>query len=202
MNETGFWDLRYSEAGFVYGTEPNDFLIEAVKYIPRGRVLCLAEGEGRNAVYLAEQGYEVTAVDSSAVGMKKAAQLARGRNVAIITEVVDLAEFVITPNYWDGIISIFAHLPPTLRAKVHRAAVEGLRYGGAFVLEAYTPRQLEFGTGGPQSLDMLMTLGSLKDELRGLDLVVAQEIERDFREGRYHKGRGAVVQIVGIKVAI
>ena len=200
MSETSFWDARYSEPGFSYGTLPNDFLVAATRHIPLGRVLCLAEGEGRNAVYLAELGYEVTAVDSSAVGIKKAAQLARTRNVSIITEVADLFEFAITPNYWDGIISIFAHLPPQLRAKVHRAAVEGLRPGGAFVLEAYTPRQLEFGTGGPQSLDMLMTLETLRDELHGLDLVVAQEIERDFNEGRYHNGHGAVVQVVGIKV--
>jgi SAM-dependent methyltransferase len=202
MSETSFWDARYSETGFSYGTLPNEFLVAATKHIPLGRVLCLAEGEGRNSVYLAEQGYEVTAVDSSAVGMKKAAQLARSRNVSIVTEVADLSEFIIAPNYWDGIVAIFAHLPPALRAKIHRAAVEGLRPGGAFVLEAYTQRQLEFGTGGPQSLDMLMTLKTLKDELRGLDLLVAQEIERDFREGRYHHGRGAVVQVVGIKVAV
>ena len=197
MSSSSFWDARYGEPGFTYGTSPNEFLVAAAGYIPRGRVLCLAEGEGRNAVYLAGLGYEVTAVDSSSVGMKKAALLADSRNVAIEAVVADLAEYEIEPNHWDGIVAIFAHLPPALRARVHRAAVKGLRPGGAFVLEAYTPRQLKLGTGGPQSLELLMSLESLRDELRGLDLVVARETEREVNEGQFHRGPGAVVQVVG-----
>jgi len=194
-----FWDTRYSEPGFVYGTEPNEFLVMATKNIPKGRVLCLAEGEGRNAVYLAGLGYDVTGVDSSPIGMKKAAELAKSRNVSITTVVADLAEFTIVPNHWDGIVSIFCHVPPELRARVHRAAVAGLRPGGAFVLEAYTPRQLELGTGGPQSLELMMTLDVLREELRGLELIVALETERVVNEGHFHRGPGAVVQLVGIK---
>jgi SAM-dependent methyltransferase len=194
-----FWDSRYSEQGFVYGTEPNEFLVLAAKHIPKGRVLCLAEGEGRNAVYLAGLGYDVTGVDSSSVGMKKAAELARSRGVAITTIVADLAEFAIEPNHWDGIVSIFCHIPPELRVRVHRAAVAGLRPGGVFVLEAYTPRQLELKTGGPPNLELMMTLDVLREELRGLELVEAREIERVVNEGHFHRGPGAVVQLVGIK---
>ena len=194
-----FWDTRYSEPGFVYGTEPNEFLVIAAKYMPKGRVLCLAEGEGRNAVYLAGLGYDVTGVDASPVGMKKAAELAKSRNVSITTVVADLAKFVIEPNHWDGIVSIFCHIPPELRVQVHRAAVAGLRPGGAFVLEAYTPRQLELKTGGPQTLELMMTLDMLKEELRGLEFVEAREIERVVNEGHFHRGPGAVVQVVGIK---
>ena len=162
-------------------------------------MLCLAEGEGRNAVYLAELGYEVTAVDSSAVGMMKAEGLAASRGVLIKTVVADLADFVIEPNYWDGIVAIFAHLPPALRASVHRASVAGLRPGGAFVLEAYSPQQLEFGTGGPPVLELLMSLADLKDDLRGLEFIIAMETEREINEGRFHDGRGAVVQVIGVK---
>jgi SAM-dependent methyltransferase len=194
-----FWDTRYSEPGFVYGTEPNEFLALASKYIPKGRVLCLAEGEGRNAVYLAGLGYDVTGVDASPVGMKKAAELAKSRGVNITTVVADLAEFAIEPNHWDGIVSIFCHVPPELRKRVHRAAVAGLRQGGAFILEAYTPRQLELKTGGPPTLELMMTLDVLKEELRGLELVEAREIERAVNEGHFHRGPGAVVQVVGIK---
>jgi SAM-dependent methyltransferase len=194
-----FWDSRYSEPGYTYGTEPNEFLVSAARYIPVGRVLCLAEGEGRNAVYLAGLGHAVTAVDSSSVGMKKAAELAKSRNVSITTVVADLAEFVIEPDHWDGIVSIFCHLPPELRARVHRASVAGLRPGGVFVLEAYTPLQLELRTGGPQSLELLMTLDMLKEELRGLELLEAREVERVVNEGHFHRGPGAVVQIVGVR---
>lgn len=194
-----FWDSRYSEPGFVYGTEPNEFLVLAAKHIPKGRVLCFAEGEGRNAVYLASLGYEVTGVDASKVGMKKAAELAKSREVSIVTIIADLTEFAIEPNCWDGIVSIFCHVPPELRAKVHRAAVAGLRPGGAFVLEAYTPRQLELKTGGPQTVELMMTLDVLREELRGLELVEARETERVVNEGHFHRGFGAVVQVVGIK---
>lgn len=194
-----FWDSRYSEPGFVYGTEPNEFLVSAARHIPKGRVLCLAEGEGRNAVYLASLGYDVTGVDSSAVGMKKSVELAKSRNVTITTVVADLAEFIIEPNRWNGIVSIFCHLPPELRARIHHASVAGLRPGGAFVLEAYTPRQLVLKTGGPQSLELMMTLEVLREELRGLELVEAREIERVVNEGHFHRGPGAVVQVVGIK---
>ena len=194
-----FWDSRYSEPGFVYGTEPNEFLVSAATHIPKGRVLCLAEGEGRNAVYLAGLGYDVTGVDASPVGMRKAAELAKSRGVSITTIVADLAEFAIEPGRWDGIVSIFCHLPPELRVRVHRAAVAGLKPGGAFILEAYTPRQLELKTGGPQTLELMMTLDMLREELRGLELVEAREIERVVNEGHFHRGPGAVVQVVGIR---
>ena len=113
------WDERFSEPGFAYGTEPNDFLASVADRIPMGRVLSLAEGEGRNAVFLAGLGYEVTAVDSSRVGLAKAEGLAAERGVTIATVNADLADFEIEPGVWQGIISIFCHLPPVVRAAVH-----------------------------------------------------------------------------------
>jgi SAM-dependent methyltransferase len=192
------WDERYSQPGFAYGDEPNEFLVSAAGNIPAGgRVLCLGEGEGRNAVFLGGLGHRVVAVDRSAVGLAKARQLAEVRGVAIETVQADLARFAIEPGTWAGIVSIFCHLPTTIRVPLHQAVVEGLSPGGAFILEAYTPAQLGRGTGGPPDADLLASLADLTAELAGLEFSHAVEVERDVLEGRYHTGRAAVVQIVG-----
>ncbi len=193
------WDARYGEAGYVYGTAPNEFLTAVTGRIPPGRVLCLAEGEGRNAVFLASQGYDVVAVDASQVGLQKASALASARGVALTLVHADLATFAIEPRTWSGIVSVFAHLPPALRARLHRGVVAGLRPGGAFVLEAFTPAQAALDTGGPREPDLLMSLDTLLGELDGLEFEIARELEREVVEGRYHRGRSAVVQVVGRK---
>ena len=140
------WDERYNTAEYVYGTDPNAFLANVIDQIPKGRTLCVAEGEGRNAVFLAERGHDVVAVDASAVGLAKAQQLAGERGVAIETVVADLADFAIAAHSWDAIVSIFAHVPPEIRKPLHRKMVQGLRSGGMLVLEAYTPEQIKLGT--------------------------------------------------------
>lgn len=195
------WNERYSTPEHFYGTAPNAFLAAQAHHIPAGPVLCLAEGEGRNAVHLAALGHAVTAVDQSAVGLAKARRLAETRGVALATVVADLAAYSILPDAWSGIVSIFAHLPRALRRTVHAAAVRGLRPGGVFLLEAYTPAQLAFATGGPKDPALLMRLPDLRGELTGLELLVAQEIEHEVVEGSGHSGRAAVVQILGRKPA-
>jgi hypothetical protein len=191
-----FWESRYAEPAYAYGTEPNAFLVAVADRIPPGPVLCLAEGEGRNAVWLAGQGRAVTAIDSSPTGLAKAAALAASRGVGIETVAADLAAYAIRPGAWAGIVAIFAHLPPALRRAVHRAAAAGLAPGGAFVLEAFTPRQLAFGTGGPRTPELLYTLDDLREDLTGLTLEIGRELERDVVEGAYHTGRAAVVQVL------
>ena len=194
------WDQRYAEQGFAYGSEPNDFLVEQAGRIrPGGKVLCLAEGEGRNAVWLAGRGFEVTAIDQSAVGLAKAAKLAAERGVQVKWVQGDLAVFSLEPGAWDGIVSIWAHTPPSIRVPLHRRVVEGLRPGGVLVLESYAPAQIALGTGGPKEPALLMTEAGLRAELSGLDFAVAVEREREVREGKYHQGRSAVVQVVAVK---
>lgn len=193
------WDERYNRDEYVYGIKPNDFLASQVKELPKGRVLCLAEGEGRNAVFLAEQGYEVWAVDSSEIGLQKAQKLAKERGVTIHTEVADLADFVIEPDSWDAIISIFCHVPPPIRKELHKNSIEGPRKGGVFLLEAYTRKQLQYKTGGPPTEVLMMSLYSLQTELVGLDMQIGQELVRPVVEGILHKGEGAVVQYLGVK---
>ena len=191
------WDDRYSAPGYAYGVEPNDFLAASRERLPdNGKVLCLAEGEGRNAVWLARQGFAVSAVDSSSVGLGKAQELAHRHAVEITTIHADLADFIIEPAAWDAIVSIFCHLPPPLRRDVHARCVAGLRLGGVLLLEAYTPRQLEFKTGGPPVVDMMMDSASLTEELQGLEFLHLQEITRDIHEGEFHHGTGAVVQMI------
>lgn len=194
------WDERYQQDASVYGEAANDFLVEQVAMLRPGTCLCLAEGQGRNAVWLAGQGFSVTAVDQSSVGMAKAQELAVARGVPLVTDVGDLARYDLGHESWDDIVSIFGHLPGELRRDVHRRVVEALRPGGIFLLEAYTPDQLASGgTGGPSDPDMLLTVDKLSAELAGLEILLAREIVREVNEGDFHKGDGAVVQFVARK---
>lgn len=193
------WDERYNTEEYAYGTEPNDFLKMNVDAIPKGRVLSLAEGEGRNAVFLAKQGYSVTAVDSSSVGLDKAKKLAKENGVNIEFIYSDLADYEIGENQWDGIISIFCPLPTSLRKLVYKKVVRGLKPNGVFLLEAYTPKQLEYGTGGGNSVELMQSLDSLSSELRGLNFKHLLELERQVIEGIYHTGIAAVAQVIGTK---
>jgi SAM-dependent methyltransferase len=193
------WDERYARESWIFGTEPNDFLREQAHRIPGGRVLCLGEGEGRNSVYLAELGYEVVGVDRSQVGLDKAQALAQERGVFVETVFSSIEDFDLREGEWDGIVSVFFHLPPELRRKVHSAVVEGLAPGGILILEAYTPRQSSLGTGGPSDPSRLVTLDLLLEELEGLEPLVARETEREIQEGQMHRGWGSVVQFVGVR---
>ncbi|MGK5083435.1 class I SAM-dependent methyltransferase [Bdellovibrionota bacterium FG-1] len=197
------WDTRYGTDEFYYGTDPNDFLKANAKLIaPGGETLCLAEGEGRNAVFLAENGLKVTAVDGSSVGLGKMEKLAHAKNVLVTSIVSDLSDYQIEAGKWDCIVSIWCHVPQDLRRKLHHLVVEGLRPGGVFILEAYHPRQLEFKTGGPSDANLMMRLDDLREELFGLDFLVAHEIERDVHEGKGHFGKSAVVQVLGRKTVV
>lgn len=193
------WNARYSTEEYVYGTTPNDFLLEMSHYIKGANVLCLAEGEGRNAVYLAREGYNVFAVDASVVGLEKAENLADESYVNINIQVADLADYEIAPETWDGIVSVFCHLPPKVRKALHRKVVAGLKPGGVLILEAYHPKQLTFKTGGPPEAALMMSLDELKEEFDGLEFYHDAELDREVSEGRLHTGIGAVVQLVAIK---
>ncbi|MDO8542122.1 MAG: class I SAM-dependent methyltransferase [Opitutaceae bacterium] len=190
------WNDRYATPDYVYGTEPNAFVAAVADRIPPGPVLCLAEGEGRNAVHLARLGHRVTAVDASCNGLLKASALAMARGVTITTQVGDLADYDIVAGTWSGIVATFMHLPQPLRRRVHSEIVRGLRPGGVFILEAYTPAQIAFGTGGPKDPALCVRLEDLRDELAGLEFLIGRECERDVIEGTGHTGRGAVVQVL------
>lgn len=195
------WDQRYSQPGFYYGTEPNDFLAAHAQqhFAPGAEVLSLGEGEGRNGVFLARHGFRVTGVDGSAVGLAKAQELAARHGVELRTEVADLAAYDFGVERWDVILSLWCHTPSALRARLHRQVVAALRPGGVFLLEAYTPDQLAYRTGGPADPDLLLTLELARRELAGLDFLIAEEKRREVFEGAHHGGMSAVLQVLARK---
>lgn len=193
------WDERYSAEEYVYGTNPNNFLEANFSSIPTGKVLSLAEGEGRNAVFLAKQGYSVTAVDASLVGLNKARKLAEENGVVIEFIQADLADYDLAENQWDGIVSIFCPLPSSVRKHLYKKVEAGLKPNGVFLLEAYTPEQLKHGTGGGNSVDVMQSKETLSLELAGLKFQHLIELEREIIEGIYHTGISAVVQAIALK---
>ena len=194
------WDERYDQDEFLFGTEPNDFLKEQAHHIPAGgKVLCLGDGEGRNGVWLAEQGYQVTSVDLSQVGLDKTQRFAKERGVTIETIYADLADWPIEPQAWDGIVSIFCHMMPDERKRMHLRIVNGLKPGGVFLLEAYSPEQIDKGTGGPSNTDLLVTAEDIISELVGLDIYLAHSIDREVIEGTSHTGKANVTQVFASK---
>ncbi|NLO80960.1 MAG: class I SAM-dependent methyltransferase [Xanthomonadaceae bacterium] len=191
------WDQRYATDEFVYGTEPNDFLVEHA-HLLQGPVLSLAEGEGRNAVYLASLGLDVLGVDASAVGLAKAQQLAAEKGVTIRTEVADLTRYTPAQSF-GAVVSIFAHLPSQARKRLHRLVEQALRPGGIVLLEGYSKDQLGRGTGGPGDPDMLLTAAEIAAEFPNCTPLLCREIKREVIEGRLHTGMASVVQFIGRK---
>ena len=197
------WNERYNEAEYVFGTEPNDFLKDEFSKIPiGGSVLCLAEGEGRNAVFLAQQGYQVTAMDMSEVGLNKALKLSQDRGVDIITQVADLADYEFGEAQWDGIVSIWAHLPKAVRQRVYAQIAPALKPNGVFILEAYIEQQLNMNAvGGPPATqkERFGSLAVLRSELAELEEITGIEKQRMISEGKRHQGLSAVVQFIAKK---
>ena len=196
------WDERYAEDGFAFGTEPNDFLRDVAERLPKGRTLCLGDGEGRNGVFLAQLGHDVVTVDLSPVGVVKARRLATERGVEIDARVADLETFEFEPESWDLIVSVFCHLPPALRHKVHSSVPSALRRGGCFVLEAYRAANIGRGVGGPQNDEMTVELEDIVHDLgatNGMTIEVGREIEREIVEGKYHNGMSATTQVLARK---
>ena len=196
MSTRDFWNEKFATTDYAYGTEPNDFLVSAVTKLKRGATLSLAEGEGRNAVWLAQQGFTVSAIEQSEKGVAKTLRLALQRGVIVMAERGELETFHIQPNSWDLVVSIYAHTPQELRRKLHRQVVAGLKPGGVFVLEAYTPAQIPNNTGGPKDASLMPTAELLRSELAGLVFDHIEEVERDVVEGSLHTGTAHVVQVV------
>ncbi|WP_258239613.1 SAM-dependent methyltransferase [Pseudidiomarina homiensis] len=197
------WDERYNTEEYIYGTAPNDFLQEHATDLlaphEQAHVLCVADGEGRNSVYLTELGAHVCAMDISSVALKKAVKLAEQRGVSIQTEVVDLTQAELPKAHYDGIVAIFCHLPGSGRAHLYEQIAASLKPGGFFLLEGYTTAQLGRGTGGPDNADLMISKVELERAFKGYTIQVSQEIERDIHEGDRHNGRGAVCQFIARK---
>jgi len=198
MYDESFWNKRYANRDFLYGTEPNSFLAEHC-HLLTGPVLSLSEGEGRNAVFLASRGLDVIGVDISSVALEKAQTLAKSRGVEIKTVVADLATFEPEENHYGSVISISAHLPSTVRNKLYPSIERSLRTNGLILLEAFSENQLTRDTGGPKDADMLMTVEKVQREFPNLEPVLLREVEREVLEGEGHRGMASVVQFIARK---
>ncbi|THF64776.1 class I SAM-dependent methyltransferase [Pseudothauera nasutitermitis] len=200
MND--FWDHQFSQPGYRYGQQPNAFLAEQAHRLPAGsRVLVPGDGEGRNSVWLAGQGHRVTAIDQSRVGLDKAEALAAQRGVALRTRQADLALWAPEAGEWDAVVLTYVHLPPVLRATAHQRLWQGLRPGGWFLLEAFSPAQLGRPSGGPPDLAMLYSLAQLHEDLTPVggaqaEQHVAWEGRVHLDEGPGHQGEAEVVRLL------
>lgn len=194
------WDERYADTGYLFGTTPNDFLKSvADRLAPNSKVLCLADGEGRNGVYLAALGHKVTAVDQSRVGLEKAKKLAEEKQVSIETVNADLAEYNFGAESWDCIVSIFFHIPRAVRARIYPRIMAALKPGCILILESYTPEQLSYSTGGPPTPDLMLTKDELAQHFSEMNLEHLQELEREVIEGTGHTGLASVVQLFAVR---
>jgi cyclopropane fatty-acyl-phospholipid synthase-like methyltransferase len=201
MSRGNFWDERFSEPGYAYGTEPNEFLASQKRYFKPGlKALAVADGEGRNGVWLAQQGLDVLSVDQSAVGLAKARELAAQRGVSIRTEQVDLTTWNWPEGEFDAVVAIFIHFPPAVRARMHERMYAALKPGGVLILEAFTPKQLEYKTGGPQDPAMLYTMEMLRMDFPAGERLLLEEMITGLNEGPYHRGQSAVVRLVLRKI--
>ena len=196
-----FWDQRYSEPGFVYGEEPNEYFriyLNTSLQTP-GRLLLPGEGEGRNAVFAAQKGWEVFAFDQSETGRDKALQLAQNRGVQIRYDALDLHSYPFEEGFFDLIGIFYFHLPEALRAFAHEQFIRALKPGGALVAELFSKDQLGKSSGGPQSLDLLYDQESLRKDFSGLDIryLAAENIR--LEEGKYHVGEASVIRLLAVK---
>ncbi|MDB5860135.1 MAG: Methyltransferase type 11 [Ramlibacter sp.] len=197
----GTWNKRFSADGFLFGLEPNGWLREHADAWQTGaRVLAVADGEGRNSVWLAARGLRVDAFDISDVGVGKARQLAARQGVDVNFAVADIAQLAWPENVYDGVAAIFFQFAePGLRARIFEGIVRCLKPGGTLVLQGYTPRQLEYRTGGPPFASHMYTQELLRDAFAGLEIVELREYEAELAEGTGHKGQSALIGLVARK---
>ena len=192
------WDNRYDEERYFYGIEPNYFVARELPKLDLGRVLCLAEGEGRNAVYAAGLGHDVVAVDSSFVGRRKALELAAERGVTLEYRLGDVVGGLWSEETWDVIVLCFMHLPPEVAPEVHAACAAALRPGGTLILNSFSKAQFGRKSGGPPRLEWLHDLAEVRGQFPGLE-VEAVEAEVELAEGVGHGGLAVVIELVGRK---
>lgn len=196
-----FWDSRYATENYIFGTAPNVFLASQAALIRPGmRALAIADGEGRNGVWLAERGAQVHAVDFSAAALEKARKLGRERGVTLEIEQADMLDWNWPEAAYDLVAAIFIQFaPPPGRDRIIAGVRRTLRPGGLLILQGYTPKQIEFGTGGPDNAANMYTAGLLRDWFGDWDILHLAEHESFISEGAHHHGMSALIDLVARK---
>ena len=196
-----FWDKRYGESNYAYGTEANQFLTEQKHLLKPGmKTLVVGDGEGRNGVWLASQGLDVLSVDLSPVGLKKAEELAACNRVKIQTQCADLTSWQWSIATYDLVVSIYVHFDPKVRQRMHRSMLESLKPGGLLILEAFNLKQLQYQTkynsGGPKISEMLYHPEMLQTDFAGGKILELTETVTELREGQHHRGKASVIRLI------
>lgn len=196
------WNERFQGEEYVYGTEPNAFVVDMQSRLSlTGQTLAIAEGEGRNAVYLAEQGHDVTVWDYAEAGLNKANKLAKEKGVKIAARLQDLEDAAWTPDQWDQIVCIFGHFPKALRLRTLRGVKEAVKPGGYFITEVYSMNQIPYQSGGPQEMDMLYAPEDFLRSFADWRIIHFFMGEVHRSEGALHQGLSHVIQFAGQKPA-
>lgn len=195
------WNTRFGAPEYIFGTSPNAFLASQAHRLKRGqRALSVADGEGRNSVWLAEQGLEVSAFDFSPVGVEKARRLAASRGVKVRHEAASVYGYAWPENAFDVVVAIFVQFAdPKMRGFLFERMAQALKPGGLLLIEGYTPKQLEFGTGGPKQVENMYTEALLRQAFGGFDVLELREYEEELDEGGAHRGPSAVIDLVAVK---
>jgi len=206
MNDTWTerWNDRYSSEEFAYGEQPNNFLKEQLENLNPGSILFPAEGEGRNAVFVAKIGWKVTAFDISVEGKNKALRLAKNNNVIIDYQVGELQTFGFQPQQFDAVALIYAHFPAEIKSLYHKILGTYLRKDGIVIFEAFSKNHLDYiakneKVGGPKEIDMLFSIEELKADFINYEIILLEEKEIELSEGQFHNGKGSVIRFVGRK---
>lgn len=198
---TSLWDQRYAAESYVFGSEPNAFLRrQAPRLLPGQTVLAVADGEGRNGVWLAEQGLTVVSLDSSPVGQDKARRLAEKRGVCLRFELADLSTWTFPEAAFDIVVGIFIQFAgPELRMRLFDGMKRALKPGGLLLVEGYRPEQLAYRTGGPPIAENLYTENMLREAFCDMEILELAVYDAVIEEGTGHKGMSALIDLVARK---
>ena len=199
---TQFWNERFDKAEFIFGKEPNEYLVESsLKYLKKNdKVLCIADGEGRNGVWLAKQGMQVVGFDASDVALAKAKQFAKDNQVQVDYTFSDTDSFIWHPNTYDAVVAIFIQFAdPAMRERIFKETYQALKPGGIFILQGYTPKQLEYKTGGPSLIEHLYTEEMIRDLAKDFQILDLCCYEKELSEGARHTGMSALLGMIAKK---
>ncbi len=199
MYQPSFWNQRYAQPGYAYGEAPNAFLTEALNGLTPGKILFPGEGEGRNAVYAATEGWTVDAFDQSEAGRDKAMLLAAKNNVRLNYQISGAADFAPEESTYDAIVLIFFHLPMPLRSMFHQKIASWLKPGGIVILEGFNKSQLGKASGGPQQLNMLWDKETVEADFSEMKISYLEEKSVILEEGIYHMGEASVIRMLATR---
>ena len=197
------WNERFSKAGYLFGTEPAQFLLEHQAYLTAGaKTLAVADGEGRNSVYMAGLGLDVVAMDGSYIAIEKARALAMARDVTVAFNEADIAHWDWTEDQYDLVVAVYIQfVGPVMRDEIFAGMKRTLKPGGVIMLHGYTPEQIELGTGGPPQAENMYTVEMLEQAFADFEMLELRAYERHVDEGKGHSGTSALIDLVARKPA-